>query len=181
MGTHRSQLLVLLAATGVLAVAAGTVRADAGLAPCSGSQLSGTFSVVPGSAGAGQISYVLRLRNRSQDSCFVSGLPVLRLLGKAGKPLPTHVWPTHPGALTAIRVELAPGAYAAATARFSPDVPGVGEQQIGQCERTAFRARVRPPSGTGTLLVLITPPTPVCEQGRLVFSAIYPGRAARQG
>jgi hypothetical protein len=119
------------------------------------------------------------LRNRSQQPCFLSGLPILRLLGKTGRPLPSHVWPANPGALSAIRVELAPGAYAAATARFSPDVPGVGEQATGPCEPRAYRARVMPPGGTGSLVVRITPPTPVCEKGRLVFSAIYAGRAAR--
>lgn len=180
MTSRRLVLVVMLAAVGIVAAdVPGAVRADAGAGPCSGPQLSGTFSVVRGSAGAGQITYVLRLHNRSQKTCFVSGLPILHLLGKSGEPLPTHVWPAHPGALTAILVELAPGAYAAATARFSPDVPGVGEQTPGQCERTAFRARVSPPGGTGTLVVPILPPTPVCEKGRLVLSAIYAGRVAR--
>jgi hypothetical protein len=180
MISRRLLFALALAATSVgMVVATGVGSADAGAGPCAGAQLSGTFSVVPGSAGAGQITYVLRLRNRSQQTCFVSGLPVLHLLGKTGKPLPTHVWPAHPGALMAIRVELAPGAYAAATARFSPDVPGVGEQHAGPCERTAFKARLSPPAGTGTLVVPIVPPTPVCEKGRLVLSAIYAGRVAR--
>lgn len=135
--------------------------------------MSGLFYAIPGSAGAGQISYALRLRNRSKHACFVSGLPRLQLLGRTGKLLPTHVWPAHPGAQSAIRVVLAPGKYAVATARFSPDVPGVGEQVKGPCEPKAFRARVWPPGGgTGSFVVPVSPPTPVCEKGRLVFSAV---------
>jgi hypothetical protein len=135
--------------------------------------MTGLFRVVPGSAGAGQITYVLRMRNRSAGACFVSGLPRLQLLGRTEKLLPTHVWPAHPGALAAIRVLLAPGKYASATARFSPDVPGVGEQAPGPCEPKAYRARVWPPGGgTGSFVVPIAPPTPVCEKGRLVFSAV---------
>ena len=168
---------VVLLATAVAAVAAAlgavSVSADSGASPCTGADLTGLFSAVPGSAGAGQITYVLRLRNRSARACFVSGLPRLRLLGRTGKLLPTHVWPAHPGALAAIRVLLAPGRYAYATARFSPDVPGVGEQVAGPCELRAYRARVWPPGGgTGSFVVPIAPPTPVCEKGRLVFSAV---------
>ncbi len=174
--SRRFLFAAFAAAVAAIVFGVGLVAADAGTPPCSAGALSGTFSVVPGSAGAGQVSYVLRLRNRSRHACFVSGLPGVRLLGKYGKLLPTHVQPAHPGALTAVRVALAPGAFAAATARFSPDVPGVGEQVNGPCERTAFRARVTPPGGgSGTLVMRITPPTPVCEKGRLVFSVVVAG------
>lgn len=167
----------LVAVCAVVAVAAtvgvASVAADAGAPPCSGADMSGLFSAIPGSAGAGQITYALRLRNRSMHACFVSGLPRLQLLGRTGKLLPTRVWPAHPGALAAIRVLLAPGKYAVATARFSPDVPGVGEQVKRPCEPKAFRARVwAPGGGTGSFVVPVTPPTPVCEKGRLVFSAV---------
>lgn len=160
----------MLAAAAAFGVSPG---ASSYVPPCGGADMSGLFSAVPGSAGAGQISYALRLRNRSKHACFVSGLPRLQLLGKTGRPLPTHVWPAHPGALAAIRVALAPGRSAYATARFSPDVPGVGEQVSGPCESKAFRARVWPPGGgTGSFVVPVSPPTPVCEKGRLVFSAV---------
>ena len=59
--------------------------------PCTASQLGGSFTVIPGSPGAGNISYLLRLRNRSSKTCFVSGLTQLRLLSKTGRPLPTKV------------------------------------------------------------------------------------------
>lgn len=151
--------------------------ASTGVSACRGADLSGTFKVVPGSAGAGNILYTLRLRNHSTHSCFVSGLPGLRLFDRFGHALPTHVVAAHPGALTAVRVVLAPGAYASATARFSPDVPGTGEPAAGrQCEPTAYRARVTPPPGGGTLIAHIRPPTPVCEHGRLVFSVLTAGR-----
>jgi hypothetical protein len=47
--------------------------------PCIGANLAGTFGEVPGSAGAGNITYALRLRNTSSASCFVSGIPAYRL------------------------------------------------------------------------------------------------------
>lgn len=169
-----SKTLAALVVTVIAAALETTsVAAEAGVPPCAGADMSGLFYVVPGSAGAGQITYALRLRNRSARACFVSGLPRLQLLGRTGKLLPTHVWPAHPGALAAIRVLLAPGKYAVATARFSPDVPGAGEQVSGPCEPKAFRARVWPPGGgSGSFVVRLAPPTPVCEKGRLVFSAV---------
>jgi hypothetical protein len=176
----RSHAVVVLlaflgAALAAVGVASGASRTSE--PPCIAGQLSGTFSAVPGSAGAGNISYVLRLRNRSTRACFVSGLPRLRLVGKLGKLLPTNLMPANRGALTAVRVVLKPGGYSAATARFSPDVPGVGEPVAGrQCEPTAYRARVSPPPGGGTLVVPITPPTPVFEHGTMLFSVLVAGR-----
>lgn len=174
MSGGRTRILAALAvAAAVSAFAVSDIAADSGAPPCAGADMTGLFHVVPGSAGAGQITYALRLRNRSSRACFVSGLPRLQLLGRTGKRLPARVWPAHPGALAAIRVLLAPGRYAVATARFSPDVPGVGEQVAGPCEPTAFRARVWPPGGgSGSFVVAMAPPTPVCEKGRLVFSAV---------
>ena len=58
---------------------------------CTGGQLTGSFAAVPGSAGAGNISYALRVENRSARRCSLTGLPVARLLGKTGEPLATHV------------------------------------------------------------------------------------------
>ena len=54
---------------------------------CAGGDLDGSFTVVQGSAGAGQISYELTLTNASKDSCFVSGIPDVQLLDGAGAPL----------------------------------------------------------------------------------------------
>jgi hypothetical protein len=132
---------------------------------CAGKQLAGTFAVIPGSAGAGNIVYRLTLRNRSQATCRVTGLPVVRLVGAGGKWLPTHPRPAFAGGGTAVLVTLAPGRAATATARFSPDVPGPGEGGP-QCEPKAYRLRVGARGG-GTTVVPIKPPTPVCEHGQL--------------
>jgi hypothetical protein len=82
--------------------------------------------------------------------------------------MPTHVVGIPPGAATAVLVALAPGRSAAATLRFSPDVPGPGEQQVGRCEPVAHTVRVSLASpGSGSLVATIAPPTSVCESGRM--------------
>src|SRR5262245_11696807 len=144
--------------------------------PCTASDLSGTFAVVPGSPGAGNIVYELRLKNTSGSTCTVTGIPGVTLLDRAGKKLPTHPVPAHPGALTAVLVTVAPGATAAATARFSPDVPGTGEPVMGgRCEPVAYTLLVRP-NGGGTLRAPIRPPTPVCEHGGMSWSVLTQSR-----
>jgi hypothetical protein len=159
----------------VVAILAATAYAGSAVAhsdtACTGAQLKGTFNVVRGSAGAGNITYKLVLENVSSHMCTLSGLPQGRLLGKTGKALPTHVRAASPGLLTAILVRLAPGKTTFATARFSPDVPGAGEPVAGkQCEQTAWTFRVTGQGG-GTTKVKLGPPTPVCEHGQLNFSA----------
>lgn len=155
----------------VVALLSATLAPAAGVGPCAGAQLQGSFSAVRGSAGAGNISYRLVLRNTSSATCTLTGLPRGRLLSKGGRPLPTHVRAAFPGALTAILVRLAPGQRAFATARFSPDVPGVGEPVAGRrCEPTAYWLRVTAPGG-GTTKEKVAPATPVCEHGRLLFSS----------
>ena len=140
--------------------------------PCVATQLTGSFKVIYGSAGAGNISYRLRLRNRSSRTCFVSGLPGLRLLGKRGRTLPTKVVPAFRPGLTAVRVVLRPGRAAKAEARFSPDVPGVGETATGPCEPTAYRVRVTVPPAGSKLVAPVIPPTPVCEHGGMALSVL---------
>jgi uncharacterized protein DUF4232 len=158
--------LVLLAGAAVTACGAS---ARPGASFCRGADLAGRFAVVPGSAGAGNIVYRLRLVNRSHQTCDVTGVPTLRLLGKTGAQLPTHPVPARPGMATSALIALAPGAAATADARFSPDVPGVGEGTTGPCERTAYRLRVGARGG-GSTVVKLTPPTPVCEHGQLQLS-----------
>jgi len=168
----RFALIVLVAAAAGTAVPSG---GSARAAFCKGSQLRASFAVVPGSAGAGNIVYALRVTNRSAVRCAVTGLPSVRLLGKAGKGLPTHVVAAFPGALTAVLVTLAPGRSAGSTARFSPDVPGVGEGNRARCEPIAHWLRVFGRGG-GSTLAVVRPPTPVCEHGRLQFRAYGPVR-----
>jgi hypothetical protein len=156
---------------GVLAALVATTAANgAMIAHCKGSQLAGTFTVVKGSAGAGNIVYALRLKNVSSTACFVTGLPQGQLLGQHGGALPTHVRAAFPGALAAVLVTLKPGEVTRATARFSPDVPGTGDKTNGACEPTAYSFRVTGQGG-GTTTVKLVPPTPVCERGQLQFSA----------
>jgi hypothetical protein len=163
-------LLVCLAAL----LARGASARQAGPL-CSGSMLTGSFGVIPGSAGAGNIVYRLRVRNSSSAECGITGIPGLALLDAHARPLPTRALASGPaGSRTAVLVPLRPGGSALLTARFSPDIPGPGEPETGgPCERTAARLRVSP-AGGGSLVVAISPPTPVCEHGSLqltVFAA----------
>lgn len=160
--------LALLACVGA-AVAAATAQAHGAITWCKGSDLSGRFAVIPGSAGAGNIVYRLTLTDRSQSRCAVTGVPVVRLLAANGDPLPTNVIAVGPKVAGPI-VYLARGGAATATARFSPDVPGPGEPTTGgRCERTAGKLRVTARGG-GTTTVKVSPATPVCEHGQLQFS-----------
>jgi Protein of unknown function (DUF4232) len=146
-----------------------TSASQASAPPCSGADLSGTFTVVPGSAGAGQISYELKLVNDDSAACFVSGLPTVLLIDEQGGRLPTRVSAEAPGTATAARIVLQPQQAATADARFSPDVPGVGEPTAGSdCEPRAFTLHVT--FGDGSVEAAIKPPTPVCEHGSLRFS-----------
>lgn len=146
-------------------------------APCTGAALTGTFKVIPGSAGAGNVVYRLRVANGGRAACFVTGLPGVTLLDASGRKLPTSAsFVGRPGMLTAVMVALAPGrGTATLTARFSPDVPGPGEAVAGpKCERTAYKLRVTP-SGGGSVVVPVSPPTPVCEHGALQLTSFTRG------
>jgi hypothetical protein len=162
--------LAALIVGAVAALSASTAFGQRSAVTCAGSQLAGRFAVILGSAGAGNISYKLTLKNTSATSCTVTGLPRGQLLGKTKKKLPTHIRAAHPGQLTAILVTLVPGDSTYATARFSPDVPGPGEQVKGPCEPKAYWFRVNAPRG-GTTTVKVSPPTAVCEHGTMSFSA----------
>jgi hypothetical protein len=168
---------LLLATLAVLACACGSARSQATtVGACRGSDLAASFALVPGSPAAGNVVYALRLRNRAAAACFVSGLLQLRLLGRTGTTLPTHVVAANPGALTAVRAVLGPGGFATASARFSPDVPGPGEQHPGACEPKAYRVRVHAPPGNGWTSTPVKPPTSVCEHGTMQLSALVAGR-----
>jgi hypothetical protein len=163
---------IWLTAVAVCAAAAASAAPARTVAPrCTGAQLRGAFTVVRGSAAAGNIVYRLTLENTSTSTCTLTGLPQGTLLGRRHNPLSTHVAAAHPGLLTAVLVTLAPGERTTARARFSPDVPGKGEPVAGrQCEPTSFFFRVRGQGG-GTTVVPVKPPTPVCEHGALQFDA----------
>jgi hypothetical protein len=135
--------------------------------PCRGTQLAAVFVEVPGSAGAGQIAYALRVRNTSGASCVVRGIPKGILLGANGTPLPTHI---KAAGARGKQVVLPLGASAKAQARFSPDVPGEGDSQSGACQPQAHTFQLTADGG-GVTEAAIKPPTSVCEQGTLNFEA----------
>jgi Protein of unknown function (DUF4232) len=147
-----------------------TTTAKPASAPCAAGSLQGTFDGIPGSAGAGQTSYRLKLTNTGATSCWVQGIPQVQLLGTTGAANPTNASAAPPSPANPPKVSLAHGASATADARFSPDVPGTGDKnQPGQCEDTSTVLRVTAPGG-GTLDAPIQPPTPVCERGSLHFT-----------
>lgn len=168
--------LIALAAVAAAASVPGLGAASAGASSaCSASQLSAKMVVIQGSAGAGNIEYHLVLRNVSRAECTVSGHPGLRLRAAGGSSLPTHVTGVPPG-VTAVLVSLKPGATATTTLRFSPDVPGPGEQTAGPCEKTAHSVRVSLSSpASGSLLGPIQPPTAVCEHGSMTETNLQHG------
>ena len=128
------------------------------VATCAG--LSGTFSVVPVSAGAGNIVYALQVHNGGLKSCVLPGLPKVQLLDAKGKALPTRVvWDRR---RPVRKLVLLPHRTATATARFSPDVPP-------GCGRGAVELRMLSPA----LTARIRPPTRVCQGGRLQFSSFH--------
>jgi hypothetical protein len=153
------RLALLLGILVVLAAPAGSQASG-----CTG--LSGSFSVVRGSAGAGNVVYALRLHNKGSQACLLRGLPQLRLLGTRGRQLPTSV--SADPRYKPVPFLLRPGRTATAQARFSPDVPGKGEQAAKACEPVARTARVV--AGGTSVIVPVRPPTRVCSHGRLVFT-----------
>jgi hypothetical protein len=113
------------------------------------------------------------VRHVSGPACVVFGLPRIQLLSRLRRPLPTKVIPALRQGLLAPRVVIRPGSGARAQARFSPDVPGVGEPVAGRnCERTSYSMRVTVPPGGATFIAPIKPPTPVCEHGTMSVSAL---------
>lgn len=180
MGTLRSPLLrgaiAAAASAAALAVAGPGLAASAG-APCTSKDIAVRFSAIPGSAGAGSISYALQVKKTTGNVCSVTGLPRLQLLDAKGKALPTAQAPAHPGMATAVLVYLERGQSAWAEVRFSPDVPGTGEPVSGrQCEPTAARIRATVGVASATATGPIVPATPVCSQGRLLVGPLSPAK-----
>jgi Protein of unknown function (DUF4232) len=136
-------------------------------APCRTKQLAGAFTVEPGSAGAGHISYELVLRNRSLRTCQISGYVRMQLLDGHRRPLPTTVVHALPPGVTTVKVTLRPGQHAGTTVRFSPNVPGPGEPTRGRCEPVARFVALTPPGQDRPILTTVTPPTSVCGHGHL--------------
>jgi hypothetical protein len=150
-----------------------TTQSAGSASPCTGDDLQASFTGIEGSAGAGQVSYELTLTNTSAAACSVSGVPVATLLDKTEGAMQTQISTPSSGPAGGT-VVLQHGDKAKADARFSPDVPGVGEQQTGRCEPLSYFLRVTAPGG-GTVNAAITPPTSVCEHGSLSFAPFSGG------
>jgi hypothetical protein len=132
-----------------------TTAAPSGNA-CTASDLTGTFRIVEGSAGAGNIVYTLRATNASQGACTVSGFPTIFFLDSSGKVMPSKT--STNGDHIAV-VTLQPGDTATSQVRFSPDVT--------PCDAgTATTIRVELPDKT-TFDAKIDPTTKLCGAGSL--------------
>jgi Protein of unknown function (DUF4232) len=106
---------------------------------CDSAALRGS---VQGSEGAaGTIWTTVRLRNASDRTCSVRGIPEVRLLGAQGQPVSAPSEPDGPGGSPVL---LRPGQAAS----FAHAVPNV-------CDRTVAgsRLRVTLPAGRGSLVV----------------------------
>jgi hypothetical protein len=166
-GTKTVTVTVTQASTVTRTVTTGaTTTSTTSASACSASDLSGSFDEVQGSAGAGQITYRLAVKNTASSPCSVQGIPQVLLLGTSGAALPTTP-SAEPGQSPGTNVVLQPGDSAGADARFSPDVNGTGDNQQGKCQPTATVLRVT--IGGGSLDAPVQPPTSVCERGSLHF------------
>lgn len=133
-----------------------TTSSSAAGASCAASDLTATFRIVEGSAGAGNIVYTLRATNASQGACTMSGFPTIDFLDASGKALPSK--PSTDGGHVAV-VTLQPGDTATSQIRFSPNVD--------PCDAgTATTIRVTQPDGS-TLDAKIDPATKLCGAGSL--------------
>jgi Protein of unknown function (DUF4232) len=122
---------------------------------CSAHDLTGTFQMLQGSAGAGNVVYTLQVTNESQQPCTVSGFPAIEFLDAGGTRMTQSM---SPHATHVAIVSLQPGDSATSQVRFSPDVdpcdPG-----------TATTLRVTMPSDNSTFDVKIDPATRLCGGG----------------
>jgi hypothetical protein len=140
---------------------------------CHTSGLSGSFTLVPNSQGAGNEVAKVTLTNTSGTVCHVYGFVGMQLLNAQHQPLPTNVVRDH--SLAELIVTLIPNGSASAAARFSPDVPGPGDAQNGQCQPTAAFVEITPPDETTHLVVPVQPATSVCSSGQLRTTSLIPG------
>ena len=128
---------------------------------CTGAELRATFDVVPGSAGAGNIVYALKITNTTSNPCELI-IVGFQLLTSSGAFNPTNVTPPPPASLGA-------NESLGYHARFSPDVPGPGETTPGACEPTSATLRID--VGSGSVDAPISPATAVCEKGTMSLTS----------
>ena len=136
-----------------------TVTKTVSTTECTGSDVTATFDAVPGSQGAGNIVYALKLTNSSSSPCELA-ITAFQLLDASGNDVPTNTTP--PRGTTLLAASESVGYHA----RFSPDVNGTGDNTNGQCQPTSATLRITL-AGGGTVDAPIQPPTSVCEQGSM--------------
>jgi hypothetical protein len=140
---------------------------------------SGTWRVIPDSQGAGHVAADLAFQNTSGHTCTVAGFPGVSLLASNDHPLPTNVLKDNSGAVTTIKV--APGAWVHSEMRYSPNVPGPGEPDSGQCEPTAVHVLALLPADSAWTHVTLDNPTTVCEKGELQAKPFVSGQSSPNG
>jgi hypothetical protein len=158
--------VVLLALLATLTGACGRSTSGVALARCGASSVRATFSLVPGSQGAGQVGYTLTITNTGHASCTISGLPAIRLLGAGRVALATRAHSDERGSHA---VKLAGGQWAQSNATFSPDIAASNEPG-DRCEPLAYSLALTLHGG-GTLLAPMDP-TMVCQHGAIDFTRL---------
>ena len=130
-----------------------TGGAGAGTPECATSSLSSSATVVPTSAGAGNMLLNVTLTNTSNVSCAIVGYPELQLLDKNRIPQATTT--TWDPAVAKTVVTLAPQGTASTTVRFDFDIPAAGEPSTGACEPSSLYLSLTPPNNGAKLLTQI--------------------------
>jgi hypothetical protein len=162
MSQIRQRAIAIITMTSLAAIAAFAAGSASGsVTQCSALHLSAKMTVIGGSRGAGNVSYKLTLKNNGPGSCLINKHPGLRLVGKSGLGLPTHVKKIGSNGFVSIQA----GKSVSQQLRFSPDIPGPGEPSHGACEPAAHKIVVslNPTTVRGPIL----PPTPVCGHGAI--------------
>jgi hypothetical protein len=165
-GVGRGAAVVALALLATLTGACGRSTSGVALARCGPSSVRATFSLVPGSQGAGQVEYTLTITNTGRASCTISGLPAIRLLGAGHVALATRA---HADGGGSHAVKLAAGRWAQSNATFSPDIAASNEPG-DRCEPLAYSLALTLRGG-GRLLAPMDP-TMVCQHGAIAFTRL---------
>jgi hypothetical protein len=122
----------------------------------------------------GHVSVLLRIDNRSQQTCALEGYPTLQLLDARQQPLPTHQQKTTMAYTFTVpaplRVVLAPGASAYIHLEWS-DVAPSGQA----CSSGAAFLRITPPQNQTPLLAQL--PIGACD-GAIITSPLEPSAAS---
>ncbi len=142
---------------------------------CLAATLSGSFTIILGSAGAGHVSARVVLTNTGTATCRTGGYVGMQLLGAGGTHLPTTV--VRDAALAVTALTMTPGSSVSAVARFSPDIPGPADTQTGPCQPVAASTLVTPPNDTHQI-VAHGPGSSVCESGTIDMQALQGGANA---